>query len=125
LRSDDRQCPTAQGTRENVAVVHALAATGVLDDLRATAHWLAAADLARRHPAIELDANVLYVDNGRVLTSAGAAAGFRTSVVPARLLQSWWLVGERVAERHRCRPPRRPDPRILDRPTDAAPFVGL
>ena len=53
-----------------------LAAAGVLDGLRATTHWLAAADLARRHPRIEVDANVLYVDNGRVLTSAGAAAGF-------------------------------------------------
>ena len=53
-----------------------LAATGLLDGLRATTHWLAAADLARRHPSIDLDANVLYVDNGRVLTSAGAAAGF-------------------------------------------------
>jgi transcriptional regulator GlxA family with amidase domain len=53
-----------------------LAATGVLDGLRATTHWLAAADLARRHPSISVDANVLYVDNGCVLTSAGAAAGF-------------------------------------------------
>jgi transcriptional regulator GlxA family with amidase domain len=53
-----------------------LAATGLLDGLRATTHWLAAADLSRRHPSIDLDANVLYVDNGRVLTSAGAAAGF-------------------------------------------------
>jgi transcriptional regulator GlxA family with amidase domain len=53
-----------------------LAATGVLDGLRATTHWLAANDFARRHPSIDLDANVLYVDNGRVLTSAGAAAGF-------------------------------------------------
>jgi transcriptional regulator GlxA family with amidase domain len=53
-----------------------LAAAGVLDGLRATTHWLAAADLARRHPRIEVDANVLYVDNGRVLTSAGATAGF-------------------------------------------------
>ena len=53
-----------------------LAATGLLDGLRATTHWLAAADLARRHPRIAVDPNVLYVDNGRVLTSAGAAAGF-------------------------------------------------
>ena len=53
-----------------------LAATGVLDGLPATTHWLAATDLARRHPSIDVDANVLYVDNGRVLTSAGAAAGF-------------------------------------------------
>jgi transcriptional regulator GlxA family with amidase domain len=53
-----------------------LAATGVLDGLRATTHWLAAAELSRRYPNIEVNANVLYVDNGRVLTSAGAAAGF-------------------------------------------------
>lgn len=53
-----------------------LAAAGVLDGLRATTHWRAAADLARRHPSIDVDPNVLYVDNGRVLTSAGAAAGF-------------------------------------------------
>lgn len=52
-----------------------LAATGALDGLRATTHWLAAAELARRHPRIAVDPNVLYVDNGSVLTSAGAAAG--------------------------------------------------
>jgi transcriptional regulator GlxA family with amidase domain len=53
-----------------------LAATGLLDGLRATTHWRAAGELARRYPRIDVDANVLYVDNGRVLTSAGAAAGF-------------------------------------------------
>jgi transcriptional regulator GlxA family with amidase domain len=52
-----------------------LAATGALDGLRATTHWRAAAELARRHPEIDVDADVLYVDNGKVLTSAGAAAG--------------------------------------------------
>jgi len=52
-----------------------LAATGALDGLRATTHWLGAAELARRYPGIDVDAGVLYVDNGRVLTSAGAAAG--------------------------------------------------
>ena len=52
-----------------------LAATGLLDGKRATTHWLAAAELARRHPAIEVDPNVLYIDNGQILTSAGAAAG--------------------------------------------------
>ena len=52
-----------------------LAATGVLDGLRATTHWRAAGNLARRYPRIDVDPNVLYVDNGRVLTSAGAAAG--------------------------------------------------
>jgi transcriptional regulator GlxA family with amidase domain len=52
-----------------------LARAGLLKDLRATTHWMAAGELARRYPEIEVDANVLYVDNGRVLTSAGAAAG--------------------------------------------------
>jgi transcriptional regulator GlxA family with amidase domain len=51
-----------------------LAAAGLLDGLRATTHWLAADALARRYPRIEVDANVLYVDNGNILTSAGAAA---------------------------------------------------
>jgi len=52
-----------------------LAAAGALDGQRATTHWRAASELARRYPKIEVDANVLYVDNGNVLTSAGAAAG--------------------------------------------------
>ncbi|RKT52839.1 GlxA family transcriptional regulator [Saccharothrix australiensis] len=52
-----------------------LAATGLLDGLRATTHWRAAAALAARHPEVEVDPTVLYVDNGRFLTSAGAAAG--------------------------------------------------
>jgi transcriptional regulator GlxA family with amidase domain len=50
------------------------AATGLLDGLRATTHWIAARDLAERYPGITVDANVLYVDNGQFLTSAGAAA---------------------------------------------------
>jgi transcriptional regulator GlxA family with amidase domain len=52
-----------------------LAEAGLLDGLRATTHWVAAATLAERYPAIEVDADVLYVDNGQILTSAGAAAG--------------------------------------------------
>lgn len=53
-----------------------LAAAGRLDGLRATTHWLWANRFARLFPHIELDANVLWVDNGDVLTSAGNAAGF-------------------------------------------------
>jgi transcriptional regulator GlxA family with amidase domain len=52
-----------------------LAATGLLDGARATTHWLAADSLAERHPEVEVDPGVLYVDNGQFLTSAGAAAG--------------------------------------------------
>ncbi len=52
-----------------------LAATGLLDGRRATTHWAAAALLAARHPEVDVDPGVLYVDNGQFLTSAGAAAG--------------------------------------------------
>jgi len=52
-----------------------LAATGLLDGRRATTHWRVAAELARRHPEIEVDPNVLFVDEGDLLTSAGASAG--------------------------------------------------
>ncbi|MFE9561798.1 GlxA family transcriptional regulator [Streptomyces sp. NPDC006487] len=52
-----------------------LAATGLLDGLRATTHWIAADLLAATYPDIEVDPDVLYVDNGQILTSAGAAAG--------------------------------------------------
>jgi AraC family transcriptional activator FtrA len=51
-----------------------LAAAGVLDGRRATTHWMHAAELARRYPAIRVDPNVLYVDEGDVITSAGTAA---------------------------------------------------
>ncbi|MFF8727110.1 GlxA family transcriptional regulator [Streptomyces sp. NPDC015171] len=53
----------------------ALAAAGVLDGRTATTHWRFAGELAARYPRIEVDPRVLYVDEGRVLTSAGVAAG--------------------------------------------------
>ncbi|RQR22285.1 helix-turn-helix domain-containing protein [Burkholderia sp. Bp9143] len=52
-----------------------LAAAGLLDGRRATTHWLAAAELARCYPAVDVDPTVLFVDEGAILTSAGAAAG--------------------------------------------------
>jgi AraC family transcriptional regulator, transcriptional activator FtrA len=52
-----------------------LAAAGLLDGRRATTHWAHAARLAERYPRVEVDAKVLYVDEGQVLTSAGMAAG--------------------------------------------------
>jgi transcriptional regulator GlxA family with amidase domain len=53
----------------------ALAAAGLLDGRRATTHWQFADLLARRHPAVIVEPDVLYVADGPVLTSAGAAAG--------------------------------------------------
>jgi AraC family transcriptional regulator, transcriptional activator FtrA len=55
--------------------VFLVAATGLLDGLQAATHWRYAAALAERHPALTVNADVLYVDNGSVLTSAGSAAG--------------------------------------------------
>ncbi|MFI6039515.1 helix-turn-helix domain-containing protein [Streptomyces sp. NPDC051315] len=51
-----------------------LAAAGLLDGRRATTHWAHTEALAARHPEVEVDPDVLYVDNGSVLTSAGKAA---------------------------------------------------
>ena len=55
--------------------VFILAAAGLLDGRSATTHWRYSAALARRHPAVRVVPDVLYVDEGRILTSAGSAAG--------------------------------------------------
>ncbi|MFF1714826.1 helix-turn-helix domain-containing protein [Streptomyces sp. NPDC058268] len=52
-----------------------LAAAGLLDGRRATTHWAHAERLARLHPRVTVDADVLFTDEGSVLTSAGKAAG--------------------------------------------------
>jgi transcriptional regulator GlxA family with amidase domain len=53
----------------------ALAAAGLLDGRRATTHWRDTAELKARHPEIDLDPGVLYVEDDRIFTSAGVAAG--------------------------------------------------
>lgn len=53
----------------------ALAATGLLDGKRATTHWHYTRALAAKRPHVQVDENVLFVDEGSVLTSAGAASG--------------------------------------------------
>ncbi|WP_405019606.1 helix-turn-helix domain-containing protein [Kitasatospora sp. NBC_00070] len=52
-----------------------LADAGLLDGRRATTHWHLAADLARRHPAVRVDPEVLFTGDGLIWTSAGVAAG--------------------------------------------------
>lgn len=54
---------------------YVLAEAGLLDGLRATTHWAWAADFAERYPQVTVDADVLYLDDGGLLTSAGTAAG--------------------------------------------------
>ncbi len=55
--------------------VFVLAATGLLDGKRATTHWRYAEKLSTQFPKVRVDPDVLYVDEGRILTSAGSAAG--------------------------------------------------
>ncbi|MEO3714610.1 transcriptional regulator FtrA [Roseateles flavus] len=52
-----------------------LAATDLLNGRRAATHWRYADQLAACHPEIEVDADVLYVEEDRIYTSAGSAAG--------------------------------------------------
>lgn len=52
-----------------------LAAAGLLDGRRAATHWMHAGELKRRWPAVQVEPNVLYTEDGQILTSAGSAAG--------------------------------------------------
>lgn len=70
---------TRVGGRTRIASVcsgaFVLAAVGLLDGCRVTTHWMSAGYFRAMYPHIDLDPDVLYTDNGRVLTSAGVASG--------------------------------------------------
>ncbi len=55
---------------------YVLAYAGLLDGRPATTHWAFAHDFAARFPSVAFDPNALYIETGRIWTSAGAAAGF-------------------------------------------------
>jgi AraC family transcriptional activator FtrA len=57
-----------------------LAKAGILDGRRATTHWFHAADLARDFPKIDVELDVLFVEDGTIITSAGTAAGIDASL---------------------------------------------
>ncbi|GAA3208665.1 helix-turn-helix domain-containing protein [Oerskovia jenensis] len=52
-----------------------LAAAGLVDGRRITTHWRHAEDLTSRFPQVDVDPDVLFVDDGDIITSAGTAAG--------------------------------------------------
>ena len=52
-----------------------LARAGLLEGRRATTHWSSCAELARRHPEVEVDPNPIFVHDGDVWTSAGVTSG--------------------------------------------------
>jgi transcriptional regulator GlxA family with amidase domain len=83
----------------------ALAHAGLLDGRRAATHWAWAGELARRFPAVAVDSDALYVDEGEVMTSAGLSAGIDLSLHVIRK-DFGAAAGERVA-RHMVAAPHR------------------
>jgi transcriptional regulator GlxA family with amidase domain len=68
----------AAGIRRVASVctgIYGLARTGLLDGRRVTTHWRFAKDLAERYPRLRVDANALYIKDGKFYTSAGITAG--------------------------------------------------
>jgi transcriptional regulator GlxA family with amidase domain len=94
----------------------ALGAAGLLDGRRCTVHWRQAPQLARMYPAAIVNPDVLYVDDGLVVTSAGTAAGIDACLYLVRSEQ-----GSRVANgiaRRMVVPPHRDggQAQYVDRP---------
>ncbi|MCP2341571.1 helix-turn-helix domain-containing protein [Actinomadura rupiterrae] len=83
-----------------------LAAAGLLDGRRATTHWAHTEALAARYPTVEVDPDVLYVDNGRVLTAAGKAAALDLCLHIVRLDHGSAVAN--AAARRLVVPPHRP-----------------
>ena len=83
----------------------ALAHAGLLDGRRAATHWAWAGELARRFPAVAVDPDALFVDEGEVMTSAGLSAGIDLSLHVIRK-DFGAAAGERVA-RHMVAAPHR------------------
>lgn len=83
----------------------ALAHAGLLDGRRATTHWTMAKHLARQFPAIAVEPDSLYVDEGAVMTSGGLSAGIDLSLHVVRK-DFGAAAGERVA-RHMVAAPHR------------------
>lgn len=71
-----RQAEAAGATMLSVCSgVFVLAAAGLLSGRRVATHWHSADELRARHPDVEVDQDVLFVDEGNLITSAGTAAG--------------------------------------------------
>ncbi|MGB6274442.1 MAG: helix-turn-helix domain-containing protein [Rhodococcus sp. (in: high G+C Gram-positive bacteria)] len=105
--------------------VFALAYSGILDGRRVATHWRHAPQLAADHPSIIVDADLLYHQDGPIVSSAGTAAGIdaclhliRTAYGPA--------VANRIARRMVVPAHRRGDQRqFVDAPVSLAPDHGL
>lgn len=82
-----RRADRAQVTASICTGAFVLAEAGLLHDAEATTHWEDADDLARRHPTLRVRPERRWIDNGRIVTSAGIAAGIDMSLhLVARLV---------------------------------------
>ncbi|MFL5759418.1 MAG: DJ-1/PfpI family protein [Thermomicrobiales bacterium] len=70
-----RQNPSTEVTTSVCTGAFLLAALGLLDGLRATTHWASIDWMREQHPGVEMRENVRFVDEGRIVTSAGVSAG--------------------------------------------------
>lgn len=84
---------------------YVLAQAGLLDGRHATTHWAYARDFAQRYPLVKLDADVLYVEEDRLLTSAGTAAGIDCCLHMVR--QRYGAEAANRVARHLVVPPHR------------------
>lgn len=85
--------------------VFVLGAAGLLDGRRCTVHWMGAEELRARHPEAVVDPDVLFVDDGDLITSAGTAAGIDACLHLVRREQGSAVVN--VIARRMVVPPQR------------------
>jgi AraC family transcriptional activator FtrA len=102
-----------------------LAAAGLLSGRRATTHWRHCPVLAERHPDVRLEPDVLYVDEGDILTSAGSAAGLDLCLHIVRRDHGPDVANE--VARHLVTPPQRhgSQAQFVQRPVPADETAGL
>jgi transcriptional regulator GlxA family with amidase domain len=82
-----------------------LAEAGVLDGKRATTHWMHADRLAAQYPQITVDPDVLFVEDGHIITGAGTAAGIDAALHLVRV--EYGAAAANVIARRMVIPPQR------------------
>ena len=102
-----------------------LAAAGVLDGRRATTHWMYADRLAAEHPAVTVDPDVLFVEDRRVITGAGTAAGIDACLHFVRRVAG--AAAANVVARRMVVPPHRDggQSQFIETPLPAEPDTSL
>lgn len=103
----------------------ALGAAGLLDGRRCTTHWMDAEELAQRYPAARVDPDVLFVEDDRVITSAGTAAGIDACLHLVRREHGVRIAG--VIARRMVVPPQRDggQAQYVERPLPASTADSL